>query len=96
MAFGVYYNFAPVLFPEFVRDGGCQEEDKFRSGEHIIEVEVLDVHASRACVGCRDDVVNQALGSNHFCYFGGLVSWEVNEVATYCVSDSVGVCFVFL
>jgi hypothetical protein len=84
-----------VLGPKLGGNGLGEKEDVLVVGEDIVQVEVLEVDASGACAGSGDNVIEEALDGDKVCYFGGLVSGEVNLIASYGTADSVGVGFLF-
>ena len=83
------------MVPNELWDVVALESDIFRVGEVVVQVEILDVNAGSSASWSGDDAVGEAFDSDQVGCSGRLVSWEVDEVASYCAADSVGVGFLF-
>ena len=65
------------------------------AGHWSAEVEVFVVKAHVSGARCADDAVPQQFGGCEICGVSGEIACIVNEVATCCQSDSVGIRFLW-
>jgi hypothetical protein len=94
MAVVVNDDLVPILVEEFLWDERGEEKHVFIVGQHVVQVEVLDIDATRLGAFGGDDVVEEDFDRDKFRDLGRFVSWEVNLVASHRASDSVWVCFL--
>jgi hypothetical protein len=56
------------------------------------EVEFGDIHCHEVHTLRGDHTVEEHVGHQHFCGWGGYFAWVVNSVSPYLESHSVGLC----